>query len=263
MDFLELQIKFHTDIIEVHKNHIKLLKETYKIPDTNKSSNNTEKYIDDTNKSSNNTEKYIDGVNKFNMIVNGLDDQEVVWDRIRNAHPDRYNTECVNLSKEPIFEPIVETIFEPIVEPIVEPKKINVSNNKNNIKIPNSNKLFQDMLSQVQTQEQQKEQKQEHQKETEQKQEHQKETEQKQEQQEKTKEQQKETEPVKIIKVSRLSKFNDTKQHQIIKNIYTKAKLNMEKLSELDNDIKLNIEQKINEEADRLLEAYLNEPNGS
>ena len=33
----------------------------------------------------------------------------------------------------------------------------------------------------------------------------------------------------------------------------------MEKLSELDNDIKLNIEQKINEEADRLLEAYLTE----
>ena len=239
MDFLELQIKFHTDIIDVHKNHIKLLKETYKIPDTNKPSDDTEKYIDDTNKSSNNTENYIDDANKFNMIVNGLDDQEVVWDRIRNAHPDRYNTECVNLSKEPIFEPIVETIFEPIVEPIVEPKKINVINNQNNIKIPNSNKLFQDMLSQVQTQEKTKEQ------------------------QTEQKEQQKEPEPVKIIKVSRLSKFNDTKQHQIIKNIYTKAKLNMEKLSELDNDIKLNIEQKINEEADRLLEAYLTEPNRS
>ena len=231
MDFLELQIKFHTDIIEVHKNHIKLLKETYKIPDTNKPSDDTEKYIDDTN--------------KFNMIVNGLDDQEVVWDRIRNAHPDRYNTECVNLSKEPIFEPIVE--------PIVDPKKINVINNQNNIKIPNSNKLFQDMLSQVQTQEKTKEQQ----------------TEQNQDllvkesqTQEKTKEsqtQEKTKEPVKIIKVSRLSKFNDTKQHQIIKNIYTKAKLNMEKLSELDNDIKLNIEQKINEEADRLLEAYLTE----
>ena len=248
MDFLELQIKFHTDIIEVHKNHIKLLKETYKIPDTNKPSDDTEKYIDDTNNSSNNTENYIDDANKFNMIVNGLDDQEVVWDRIRNAHPDRYNTECVNLSKEPIFEPIVETIFEPIVEPIVDPKKINVINNQNNIKIPNSNKLFQDMLSQVQTQEKTKEQQ----------------TEQNQDllvkesqTQEKTKE------PVKIIKVSRLSKFNDTKQHQIIKNIYTKAKLNMEKLSELDKDIKLNIEQKINEEADRLLEAYLTEPNRS
>ena len=225
MDFLELQIKFHTDIIDVHKNHIKLLKETYKIPDTNKSSDIANKSIDDAN--------------KFNMIVNGLDDQEVVWDRIRNAHPDRYNTECVNLSKEPI----------------VETKKINVSNNKNNIKIPNSNKLFQDMSSQVQQKEKTKEQ----QKETEQKVTEQKETEQKEQQ----KEQQKETEPVKIIKVSRLSKFNDTKQHQIIKNIYTKAKLNMEKLSELDNDIKINIEQKINEEADRLLEAYLTEPNRS
>ena len=89
----------------------------------------------------------------------------------------------------------------------------------------------------------------------------QKETEQKETEQKQQKETEKKQEPVKIIKVSRLSKFNDTKQHQIIKNIYTKAKLNMEKLSELDNDIKLNIEQKINEEADRLLEAYLNEPN--
>ena len=228
MDFLELQIKFHTDIIEVHKNHIKLLKETYKIPDTNKPS-------DDTNKPS-------DDVNKFNMIVNGLDDQEIVWDRIRNAHPDRYNTECAIISKEPIV---------PVVEPnkinVIETKKINVIN-KNNIKTPNSNKLFQDMSSQLQTQEQQKE--------TPQKETPQKETEKKQQ-----KETEKKQEPVKIIKVSRLSKFNDTKQHQIIKNIYTKAKLNMEKLSELDNDIKLNIEQKINEEADRLLEAYLNEPN--
>ena len=228
MDFLELQIKFHTDIIEVHKNHIKLLKETYKIPDTNKHS-------DDTNKPS-------DDVNKFNMIVNGLDDQEIVWDRIRNAHPDRYNTECAIISKEPIV---------PVVEPnkinVIETKKINVIN-KNNIKTPNSNKLFQDMSSQLQTQEQQKE--------TPQKETPQKETEKKQQ-----KETEKKQEPVKIIKVSRLSKFNDTKQHQIIKNIYTKAKLNMEKLSELDNDIKLNIEQKINEEADRLLEAYLNEPN--
>jgi hypothetical protein len=236
MDFLDLQIKFHTDIIEVHKNHIKLLKETYKIPDTNKPSDAANKPSDD--------------VNKFNMIVNGLDDQEIVWDRIRNAHPDRYNTECAIISKEPIV-PVVETKKINVIET----KKINVIN-KNNIKIPNSNKLFQDMSSQLQTQEQPqdplvKESQPPEQKETEQK-----ETEQKQQ-----KETEKKQEPVKIIKVSRLSKFNDTKQHQIIKNIYTKAKLNMEKLSELDNDIKLNIEQKINEEADRLLEAYLNEPN--
>jgi hypothetical protein len=245
MDFLELQIKFHTDIIEVHKNHIKLLKETYKIPDTCKSSNKTEKYINKESKSIDNANKSMDDSCKFNMIVNGLDDQELVWDRIRNAHPDRYNSECVNLSKEPLVEPVVET------------KKLHVINKQNNIKVPDSNKLFQDMSLQVQKIQPQEQTQESLVKESQPQEQTQEPLVKESQTQEQTQE------PVKILKVSRLSKFNDTRQHQIIKNIYLKAKLNMDKLAELDNDIKVNIAQKINEEADRLLESYLNEPNGS
>ena len=66
----------------------------------------------------------------------------------------------------------------------------------------------------------------------------------------------------KPLLVTRLSKFTYKKQNQIIKNIFLKAKINIETLAELDNTIKLNMEEKIKEEADRLLNLYLNDRNG-
>lgn len=64
--------------------------------------------------------------------------------------------------------------------------------------------------------------------------------------------------PSTAVKVSRLSKFTETKQNQIIKNIYEKAKTNIERLAEIDQGLTQNMEENINQEADRLLQSYLN-----
>lgn len=64
--------------------------------------------------------------------------------------------------------------------------------------------------------------------------------------------------PATAVKVSRLSKFTETKQNQIIKNIYEKAKTNIERLAEIDQGLTQNMEENINKEADRLLQSYLN-----
>jgi hypothetical protein len=64
--------------------------------------------------------------------------------------------------------------------------------------------------------------------------------------------------PATVVKVSRLSKFTEAKQNQIIKNIYEKAKTNIERLAEIDQELSQNMEENINQEADRLLQSYLN-----
>jgi len=64
--------------------------------------------------------------------------------------------------------------------------------------------------------------------------------------------------PATAVKVSRLSKFTEAKQNQIIKNIYEKAKTNIERLAEIDQELSQNMEETINQEADRLLQSYLN-----
>jgi hypothetical protein len=57
--------------------------------------------------------------------------------------------------------------------------------------------------------------------------------------------------------ITRLSKFPQKKQRQIMLNIFTTAKTNIEKLAELDISIAENIDEQIQVEADRLLDTYL------
>jgi hypothetical protein len=57
--------------------------------------------------------------------------------------------------------------------------------------------------------------------------------------------------------ITRLSKYPQKKQNEIIKNIFLKAKENIERLAAIDQNIKNNLETEINAEADRLLAAYL------
>lgn len=57
--------------------------------------------------------------------------------------------------------------------------------------------------------------------------------------------------------VTCISKYSQKKQDEIIKNIFLKAKSNIERLAELDYNIRINMDQEINTEADKLLAAYL------
>lgn len=62
-----------------------------------------------------------------------------------------------------------------------------------------------------------------------------------------------------IPKITKLSRFTQKKQNQIIKNIFIKATENINKLSELDSTILNNLDANIQTEADRLLNIYLDE----
>jgi uncharacterized membrane-anchored protein YjiN (DUF445 family) len=57
--------------------------------------------------------------------------------------------------------------------------------------------------------------------------------------------------------ITKLSKFPANKQNSILRNMFMRAKTNMEKLAKLDADIANNLDDKIQEEANRLLEVYL------
>lgn len=192
MDYLTSQIKLHEDIIQVHTTQLKYLQDLQKQKELNIDSINTLEDIPET--------KVLEDEDML------LHDQDIIWERIRNAHPELYGNKSDycnqthtetgskekivkenNLNEEPhVIKPDMQ------IHPVEEDKITNPGYKVNPI-------------------------------------------------------------------INRLSKFTTKKQNQILKNIFLTAKSNMEKLAELDPNIANGIDEKIHIEANRLLEAYLDE----
>ena len=195
MDYLTAQIKFHNDIIQLYANQIKYLQDLQKQQEIDFATNNI---LEDENETNPNTDDIL------------LHDQDIIWDRIRKAHPELYGNKYDCCNKEPT-EPTEPT----------EPKLSEKIGNDNNLEvviptIKSDMKLNQSTDCETKTPGY-------------------------------------DTNPV----INRLSQFTNKKRNQIIKNIFATATTNMEKLAELDINIKDNIDTQIRLEADRLLKAYL------
>ena len=245
MEFITHQISFHEYMVQIHTNQIESLNKLLNKPISNP---NHSTHIDNPVSHPNHSTHIDNPISSPNHSTHIIDDQELVWDRIRRAHPERYNTSTnipVNNEISNIMNTsCVNSTNSTNVNNVTNSTNVNnVTNStnaklekKNNIKEHDPYKLLQDMPTQISTQTLNNTDAQD-------------------------------TQTInntvnKPLLVTRLSKFTYKKQNQIIKNIFLKAKINIETLAELDNTIKLNMEEKIKEEADRLLNLYLNDRNG-
>ena len=106
IDIYKNQILYIESIIELHKNKILELQNT----------------IENLN---NDTHEICDEPEKDSSLINNLvechiDDQNNIWDRVRNAHDNQMNMECNTV--EPETEPVVPVETEPEpVETVPEP----------------------------------------------------------------------------------------------------------------------------------------------
>ena len=196
MDYLKSQIKFHEGIIQLHTTQLTYLK---KLQLQQLQAETDDLTIDDLPQ-----ENYL---SNETMLENN---QDIIWDRIRKAHPELYGSDetvCCGMSNEKTPEKTAEKTAVYKENNLTVPKvELNVEQTiKSDLKLPepesNTSKGY----------------------------------------------------PL----ITRLSKFTQKKQNQILRNIFMTAKTNIEKLARIDISIAENIDEQIQVEADRLLVAYL------
>ena len=200
MDYLTSQIKFHEGLIQLHTTQLTYLK--------NLQLQQLQTETDELTTDDLPQENYL---SNESMLEN---DQDIIWDRIRKAHPEMYGSDeavCCGMPNEKTPEKPPEKTPEktPVYKEnnlTVPDVELNVEQNiKSDLKLPEpESNTSKD-----------------------------------------------------IPLVTRLSKFSQKKQNQILRNIFMTAKTNIEKLAEIDTSIAENIDERIQVEADRLLAVYL------
>lgn len=199
MDFLESQIQLHSSIIEVHTKQLNYLKTLQNI----QSADDVDDGVDTGLPVDLPDENYLGDTSNLER------DQDLIWDRIKMAHPERYMD---SPEKPPVYKE--NNLSTPII-------KFEITNTQDIDKLPKKTQVVGDIKLQQPP------------------------------------DSGMETYSKFAPLVTRLSKFTHKKQDQIIKNIFAKARVNIEQLSKLDANIANNIDEEIQKEADRLLAAYL------
>jgi len=192
MDYLTSQIKLHEGLIQLHTTQLAYLK--------NLQLQQLQTETDELTTDDLPQENYL---SNESILEN---DQDIIWDRIRKAHPEMYGSDeavCRGMSNEKTPEKTPVYKENNLTVPGVE---LNVEQTiKSDLKLPEPEPSTS------------------------------------------------KDSPL----VTRLSKFPQKKQNQIVRNIFMTAKTNIEKLAEIDTSIAENIDERIQVEADRLLAAYL------
>ena len=192
MDYLTSQIKFHEGLIQLHTTQLAYLK--------NLQLQQLQTETDELTTDDLPQENYL---SNESILEN---DQDIIWDRIRKAHPEMYGSDeavCSGMPNEKTPEKTPVYKENNLTVPDVE---LNVEQTiKSDLKLPEPESSTS------------------------------------------------KDSPL----VTRLSKFPQKKQNQIVRNIFMTAKTNIEKLADIDTSIAENIDERIQVEADRLLAAYL------
>jgi hypothetical protein len=224
MNFLESQIKLHEGIIQVNTTQLNFLKELQKHQSVELDEPVKSVELDEPVKSVELDEPVDNDLSSQHYLANTdmLDhDQDLIWDRIRMAHPERY----VGTTSTNNDEKLKKTYKENnLVISDVKLMTNDLSRSPNDPLVGDNDPLVGDNDPIIK----------------------------------KTQIEMDLRKPDDFIPlVTRLSQFTQKKQGQIIKNIFLKAKENIEHIAELDKNISDNIDAEIQKEADRLLSAYL------
>lgn len=156
-------------------------------------------------------------------------ENDLIWDRIKKAHPEKY------MNEETLTEPHINIQNEKVLsdEDVIKENKHIL--NEDNLYVQD---IKFDSLIECDLQN-------ETNKET------------NQETIQETIQETKNTKTISFPLITKLSKFSQKKQNQIIKNIFTKASDNINELAKFDSNIASNLNENIKIEADRLLNSYL------
>ncbi len=236
MDFVQSQIQFHQSMVQTHQAQIQFLLQLQAVqsnaaaknpdaaPTAAKQSNaqqspnqpdaaeNLEEYLQNTLSDEMGEKKNPPEWNDSH-VAEMDQDQDMIWDRIRRAHPGQYtDADAASTTVASTTAVNLETTAQKnaAVRQAPDLTKKNDQANKNNLEVKIDN--LRDIKSNTDD---------------------------------------------KPTLITALSKFPQKKQNEILRNMFNRARLNIEKLVALDPTLKETMDAQIKQEADRLLEVYL------
>jgi hypothetical protein len=223
MDVLDVQIQFHTNMVNIHKQQIHQLTQLKTMSELKKlshASDAEEPALENETTSDNGTAETTDSGWNNDAVAEMDSDQDLIWERIRQARLKNTHPE--------VAQPT------PIPSENLDKKNTTAKKNNLNVVVDTVNPMTKASMTKASM------------------------TKASMTKASMTKPMTKTTpEGDMPTLITKLSKFPANKQNSILRNMFMRAKTNMEKLAKLDADIANNLDDKIQEEANRLLEVYL------